>query len=210
MENEENSKDSQEKKSIGVIVDKYENKYEGEIINGQANGKGLKTYKDGRTFEGEFKNNLRNGYGKLLRPDGTQFIGNYKNDVQDGIGTNINKEGKEIIGLFKDGKVVKGKSIMYYSEPDINKMNFVNIFEGEFQNFKREGFGKFIMSNGDIYEGEFQNDKLNGKGKYIWGNGNKYEGGFKNNKKEGRGIFTFNNGISMNCIWKDDIPLIIN
>ena len=35
-------------KSIGILVDEYGNKYEGEIINNQANGHGTKSYEDGR------------------------------------------------------------------------------------------------------------------------------------------------------------------
>ena len=52
-------------KKIGKIIDKYENIYEGEIINGQANGQGTKTYKDGRIYTGIFKNNNRHGKGIL-------------------------------------------------------------------------------------------------------------------------------------------------
>ena len=44
---------------FGVIIDKFENKYEGSIMNNKANGKGIKYYKDGRKFEGEFKNGKR-------------------------------------------------------------------------------------------------------------------------------------------------------
>ena len=103
-------------KKIGTIKDKYKNVYEGEIINGMANGQGTKTYKDGRVYTGLFKNNKREGKGILIRPDGTKYFGNYKNDEQDGIGMNINKEGKKLIGFFCEGKVIKGKCIMNYNE----------------------------------------------------------------------------------------------
>ena len=172
-------------KAIGTIIDNYENKYEGEIINGEANGKGKKTYKDGRIFEGLFKNNKREGEGILIRPDGTKFIGCYKNDLQEGKGINITKEGKELIGYFHNGKVLYGKSLMYYNEPNINQMHFTNIFEGE-----------------------FHNDSYNGKGIYIWANGNKYEGGFKGDKKEGKGKFTFADGDTVECLWKEDAPFV--
>ena len=210
MNKNENVKKQKNKKEIGIIIDEYENKYEGEIFDGQANGEGIKTYKDGRTYTGKFKNNKREGYGKLLRPDGTQFIGNYKNDLQEGFGTNINKEGKELKALFNKGKALKGKAIMYFNEPNFNLMDFSEVYEGDFRDNIREGYGKFTMSNGDRYEGEFQNDSYNGKGKYYWQNGNIYEGGFKNYKKEGRGKLTFFNGIIMDCLWKDDNPLINN
>ena len=136
----------------------------------------------------------REGYGILIRPDGTKYIGNYKNDYQEGRGININKEGKELIGLFKDGHVIKGKSIMYYNEPNIHSMLFTTNYEGDFQNNKREGYGIFIMEDGSKYEGEFQKDAYCGKGTYYFSNGNKYEGRFKDNQKEGKGTITLANG----------------
>ncbi len=84
------------KTTIGTLKDKYENEYNGEIVNGQANGKGTKTYKDGRIFTGIFKNNKREGEGILIRPDGTKYTGMYKNDVQEGLGKNITKIRKRI------------------------------------------------------------------------------------------------------------------
>ena len=123
---------------------------------------------------------------------------------------NITKDGRKIFGFFHNGKVLCGKSLMYYNEPDINQMHFTNIFEGEYRNNKREGYGKMIMANGDSYEGEFHNDSYCGKGIYIWANGNKYEGGFKNDKKEGKGKFTFANGGTIECLWKNDNPFVVD
>ena len=137
--------DNENKKNTDVLIDEYGNKYEGEVLDGKAHGKGTKTYKDGRVFIGEFKNNKRDGYGYLIRPDGTKFEGTYKNDVQDGFGTNITKDGRKLVGFFKEGKAVQGKSIMYYNEPNIQKMHFTNYYEGSFQNNRREGYGIFIM-----------------------------------------------------------------
>ena len=145
----------------------------------------------------------------LIRPDGTKYIGPYKNDVQDGLGKNITKEGKELVAFFKDGNVIKGKSIMYYNEPNIDQMHFSIKYEGEYKNNKREGKGILILDNGDRYEGEFLNNKFYGKGKYIWNDGEMYEGGFRDNKKEGKGKLIINNGMVIEAIWKDDNPIIL-
>ena len=66
IEKESKLNNSNDKK-IGTIKDKYENVYEGEIIDGMANGQGTKTYKDGRVYTGLFKNNKREGKGILIR-----------------------------------------------------------------------------------------------------------------------------------------------
>lgn len=197
-------------KNFGEIIDEYENKYEGPILNGAANGYGIKYYKDGRKYIGEFKNNLREGKGILYRPDGTVFKGTYKNDIQDGEGININKNGKIFKALFKNGKVIRGSAIMYYLEENFNLMTFQYRYEGDYKNNKREGFGIFNMPNNDKYEGEFQNNKYNGKGKYIWGDGSWYEGGFNNDQKDGKGVMYFDNGAKINGLWKEDNPIDVN
>ena len=153
-------------------------------------------------------NDKREGEGILLRPDGTKYIGNYKNDVQEGWGKNITKEGKELMGFFKDGKIINGKAIMYYNEPNMNQMHFTIKYEGDYKNNKREGKGIFTMDNGDRYEGEFQRDKICGKGTYIWNDGDVYEGGFRDNHKEGKGKLIFSNGIIINALWENDNPIV--
>ena len=206
MENSQN--DGNNTLSENTIIDEYGNKYEGEIKNGQANGKGVKTYKDGRVYKGLFKDNKRHGEGILYRPDGTIFKGFYKNDAQDGLGINITKEGNELKAFFNEGKCIKGKGIMYYNEENSQDMKFTNRYIGSYQNNKMEGYGIFTMANGDRYEGEFQKDYFNGRGVYYFSDGIKYEGKFKNNKKEGRGKLSFNNGQVLDCIWKDDFPFV--
>ena len=117
--------------------------------------------------------------------------------------------GKELFAFYKEGKVINGKSIMYYNEHSIDQMNFTIKYEGDYKNNKRDGKGIFIMDNGDRYEGEFQKDKLCGKGKYFWNDGDIYEGGFKNNTKEGKGKLIFNNGSVINALWKNDLPIVL-
>ena len=38
---------------------------------------------------------------------------------------------------------------------------------------------KLTHVNGAVYEGEFENGKKNGKGKLVWDNGSTYQGEFK-------------------------------
>ena len=193
----------------GVIIDEQQNRYEGSILNGKAEGYGIKYYKDGRKFEGTFKNNKRDGEGTLYRPDGTIYKGSYKNDVQNGIGINYNKEGKILKALFNNGKVIRGSAIMYYGQGNNDFLNFdeENRYEGDYKNNRREGYGKLFLVNGNRYEGEFQNDLFTGNGKYFWPNGCKYVGGFKNDKKDGKGILYLDGGNRVEGLWKNGMPL---
>jgi hypothetical protein len=45
------------------------------------------------------------------------------------------------------------------------------------------------MNDNSVYEGEFQDDKIEGFGKFVWSKDKYYEGQWKNNSLEGFGIF---------------------
>ena len=83
---------------------------------------------------------------------------------------------------------------------------------GQWENNKKKGVGKYIYANKDVYEGEWLNDKAHGYGKYThfdcatyvgywkedmqsgkgreaWPDGAKFEGNYINGKKEGEGEF---------------------
>jgi hypothetical protein len=60
-----------------------------------------------------------------------------------------------IINYLKNNIIIKGK-----------KDYELAVYEGEFKNGKREGFGKFSNKDGSYYYiGQWLNDKMNGKGK---------------------------------------------
>ena len=48
---------------------------------------------------------------------------------------------------------------------------------------------EYIILKMDIYDGDWKNYIREGQGIYIYPNGNRYEGEFKNHKFEGNGIF---------------------
>jgi hypothetical protein len=98
-------------------------KYEGEIHNGQANGKGKLTLDDGRRYVGEFKDNQRHGQGTWT-VEGFKYTGGWQNDSYHGQGTETYPRGRKYVGEFKDG-FRNGQGIM--TLPDGRK------FEGEWQ-----------------------------------------------------------------------------
>jgi hypothetical protein len=52
---------------------------------------------------------------------------------------------------------------------------------------QNEIYGVNKYSDGDVYEGQFQNNKKNGYGVYKYSSGNIYEGEMKDDKKHGFG-----------------------
>ena len=62
-------------------------------------------------------------------------------------------------------------------------------------NGELNGKGRHIWANnGDIYEGQFKDGKKHGYGVHKHANGNVYQGEYRNNKIHEWGIFTYANG----------------
>jgi len=80
-----------------------------------------------------------------------------------------------------------------------------NVFEGNYENDARNGYGKYTWSNGDVYEGSYENDARNGYGKYTWSNGDVYEGNYENDARNGYGTKTWSNGDVYEGSWKNDV-----
>ena len=122
--------------------------YEGEIINGERNGKGKEYCNNNLVFEGEYLN------GKKWTGQGYDDGGNKTYKLNNGNGLYKSE-------LF-EGEIIKGerngKGKEYYSEEKIG-------FEGEYLNDKRNGKGKeYNEYENVIFEGEYLNGKRNGKG----------------------------------------------
>ncbi len=121
-----------------------------------------------------------------------------------------------VMGIHKQGKKDKSKNYgnfigiiieslkknLKYDKEYYNK----DIYEGEFKNNKREGYGKYIWEDGEYYIGEYKNGLANGKGKIYYKNGSiKYEGDFVNDKFEGYGKYIWENGEYYIGEWKNGL-----
>ena len=59
------------------------------------------------------------------------------------------------------------------------------MYEGEWKENMREGYGIYHFKNGRIYKGQFKNNNIDGYGEFTWPEGKKYYGFYKNDKKDG-------------------------
>ena len=101
-----------------------------------------------------------------------------------------------IINYLKNNFIIKGK-----------KDYELAIYEGEFKNGKREGFGKFSNKDGSYYYiGQWLNDKMNGKGKlYDQNNNIIYDGDFVNDQTKGDVKIIINGFIYIGQVLNDTI-----
>ena len=78
--------------------------YKGEWKNGDPNGLGVITYRDGHKYVGEFKSNKYHGQGMYTYSNGGKYVGEYKDDKEHGQGTFTLSNGDKYEGEFKDGE----------------------------------------------------------------------------------------------------------
>lgn len=77
---------------------------------------------------------------------------------------------------------LNGKGKLFFNNKDV--------YFGQFEDNKIQGFGTYYYKDGTIYTGEFVNGKRHGIGNLIDPNKNKYQGQWSDNKMHGKGIYT--------------------
>ena len=97
-------------------------------------------------------------------------------------------------------RVFLDKAHSYYFFKEFDIYEFKNgIYQGDFNDFKREGYGIYMWDDGQIYIGEWKDDLMEGIGIVFLGFGGYIYGKFLRNKLHGPGILTFPNGDIIAC-----------
>ena len=133
-------------------LENYEDnsKYNGEILNGKKEGKGILEYKDGTIYDGDFKNDQYDGLGVLKFPDGSKYEGEFQNGKIQGKGKFTWGDGKVYDGEYEDF-MKKGFGKFYWNED--------KYYEGQWLNNKQHGKG-IIHYNGKEINGTFRFGKI--------------------------------------------------
>lgn len=79
--------------------------YEGEYLNGQANGHGRMTFPDEGTYIGYFTDGNRDGIGTFEWYVGDKYVGNWSDDKMNGYGIYTFADGYEIKGFWEDNQI---------------------------------------------------------------------------------------------------------
>jgi hypothetical protein len=90
-------------------------KYEGEMSRGFAEGTGNQTQTDGGRYEGEWKASRQEGEGTYFAPDGSVYKGGWKSGKPHGFGSYRTPEGRVMRGQWVDGEFQRA------NEDDPNK-----------------------------------------------------------------------------------------
>lgn len=158
---------------------------------------GIMNLASGDCYTGAWKDNLKHGNG-LYQSARTQhtYEGEYKYDKRDGFGIlsvpkNRVRGETKIESLFEENAKFKMHTcrlvsadlgILYSGEWREDMRNGFGtefhaeyLFEGQFKDNQRQGWGKATYKNGKVYEGEYHANKRHGQGILIESNSNEIE-----------------------------------
>jgi len=161
-------------------------------------------------YIGNYVNKKRSGKGKLILADQSYYEGNFKNGEFDGIGfyrtknyiykgqfISGKKHGKGKLEIFSTKTIYEGEFKNDMKDGyGIEKYNDGSIYKGNYAQDLKEGFGELLLKkekNISEYKGEFKNGKIWGKGKFKFDEKKIYDGEWINNEISGFGILTENN-----------------
>ena len=152
----------------GIMYEKDGSVFKGSFYNGSANGYGENYYTDGSTYKGQYVNGRFAGKGIIVEPKSEFGVcyGGYTDDKDRGICWND----FTFEGFFKDG-YPSGKGVLIK-----NNKGKKTIYEGQWDKWILNGFGKITFADGEIWEGNLFERSLEGYGTKTLPNGKKISG----------------------------------
>jgi hypothetical protein len=161
-------------------------RFVGNFLDGQFEGRGVLTYSGGDAYDGEFSKGDKKGSGVFTRANGDRYAGEFDGALFKGQFT-IQSSRASFEGHGKLTSVdFEGWGYCTYSNGD---QYIGHVLDG-----KRHGRGTLTMHNGEAYTGEFQDDLFHGWGRYEFSDGRRYEGRFSNGEIN-EGTVVLKNGV---------------
>ena len=152
--------------------------YDGELLEGELNGKGRIIWPNRDIYEGEFKQGLFHGLGRYEIASKI-YTGEFMKGVARGKGTIVYSDGREYEGDVDFGEA-NGRGLLRFEGKQ---------YTGNFKDNLFHGDGELLQSNGDIYAGRFANGLPNGQGLATFADGRVYQGQFVDGELTGEGDF---------------------
>ncbi len=87
------------------IGGRLEERYDGEMSQGWAEGKGIFVSRQGMRYEGEWKRSQQHGQGVARSPDGSVYEGEWQAGKPHGWGTYTSPNGETVTGEWENGEL---------------------------------------------------------------------------------------------------------
>lgn len=127
--------------------------YNGEYENGNKQGFGIQTWKDGAVYKGYFYENKANFLGVFEHSDGDVYKGEFKEDRAYGYGLYQHANGASYEGSWIED-TQHGIGIEIWTDR--------SEYRGEYFRGKKSGIGSYQWADGSSYEGEWYDNTLHG------------------------------------------------
>lgn len=115
-------------------------RYEGEMRDGKAHGRGIVEMADGGRYEGEWRDGNEQGRGTWVWASGDRYDGEWRDDKRHGRGTFVRANGDRYDGEVSDGKQ-HGRGAWAGADGDR--------YDGEWREGLADGFGTFYFAGSD-------------------------------------------------------------
>ena len=129
--------------------------YEGNFLNGEMTGIGLRRWADGSTYSGSFKFGEMEGEGLYISNTGEKYEGTMKNNQRHGDGELTKASGDVYQGEFHTNRP-HGKGTEYLASGEV--------YTGDFIRGVRQGQGEMTYLGGQKYQGSWVNGGKHGEG----------------------------------------------
>ena len=170
--------------------DDSQQKYKGEIKGGLPDGLGFTLFTDGTKYMGQWQEGKQHGNGTFIFLTGEKMSGEWKENEEWNI-TKYDINGN-VIARYADGVLLidnKKEGVLFFRK-EFGSLSWFTTgneekdykYEGEIENGKPNGWGKFTYPSGSMHEGEYKEGKYHGHGTFTFAEGKKVVGEFKENK----------------------------
>ena len=169
-------------------------KYQGSLLAGLRQGRGVQETIGGEVYEGEWKQDHRSGLGCLISAEGL-YKGRFAEGKFEGEGAMAYKNGDSYEGSWKAGKRWGAGRLQQVSG---------DVYIGNFANDVYEGEGQLAQSSGVLYNGEFHLGLFHGVGHLIYPSGDTFQGLFEKGIRSGPGAVVKPDGRVVNGYYEED------
>ena len=106
--------------NINIQEIRHDNgRYFGQVVNGLAEGRGIKYYDNRNRYEGEYRNDKKEGKGIFYWNDGDRYEGDFKNGKREGKGIMYYNNGDREMGNYSNGTKI-GKHVKLHADGSIS------------------------------------------------------------------------------------------
>lgn len=191
--------------SDGTVV------YVGAFVNDKFDGEGVLTTQEG-VYTGSFSAGKRSGQGTMVYADGLTFEGTWDRDNRADGKLQLSSDGEYYQGKFLYGEIYGQGTLCTKGTNSVSgNVSTYNLYVGEVNGLKKSGTGVFTANGEDkaVYSGKFVDDLLTDENATVVypesSEYEKYEGGFSNGGFNGYGKLTYKNGDVTEGYWENGV-----